>query len=537
MGETNMDIYRVLSGKDGRSQIDRRSFISRALAMGVALPAASLLYANRAAAEPRRGGTVRMATAHGSTTDNLDPAQWLNDFVYGISFASNNYLTEVTPDGSLKGEVIEEWESNPTADEWVFRLRDGIYFHDGRRLRAADVVASINHHLDEKNGSAARPLISGITEMIADGDVAVKFRLKSGNADFPYIFVHWLLPIKPAIENGIDWQSGVGSGGYVLKHFEPGVSAHLERFDGYWKKDRAWFDAIDMLAVADPAARASALSSGQVDLISRPETRMLDRLAAIPGLVVDEVAGGSLHGFPMKVNAPPFDNNDVRLALKYAIDRQELVDKILLGRGAVGNDNPIGPSYRFAATAEELPQRSYDPDRAKFHLKKAGLDKLAVTMHPSNAAFDGAIDAALLYSAKAKAAGIEITVQREPNDGYWSNVWNVKPWSSVYWRAQPTEDLLFSTMLDKDATWNETSFNNDRFQELLLAARAELNSELRREMYVEMQQIVSNEGGSLIPMFNNFTWARSEKVAHDPQVSNQNDLDGLRWTERWWMTE
>lgn len=150
-----MDIYRVLSGKDGHSQIDRRSFISRALAMGVALPAASLLYANRAAAEPRRGGTVRMATAHGSTTDNLDPAQWLNDFVYGISFASNNYLTEVTPDGSLKGEVIEEWESNPTADEWVFRLRDGIYFHDGRRLRAADVVASINHHLDEKNGSAA----------------------------------------------------------------------------------------------------------------------------------------------------------------------------------------------------------------------------------------------------------------------------------------------------------------------------------------------------------------------------------------------
>ena len=83
---------------------------------------------------------------------------------------------------------------------------------------------------------------------------------------------------------------------------------------------------------------------------------------------------GTLHfTFPMRVDMAPFkDNNDLRLALKYAFDREDALKTILRGYGALGDDHPISPANRYFAS--EIPQRPYDPDRAKFHLKKAGME-------------------------------------------------------------------------------------------------------------------------------------------------------------------
>jgi peptide/nickel transport system substrate-binding protein len=145
-------------------------------------------------------------------------------------------------------------------------------------------------------------------------------------------------------------------------------------------------------------------------------------------------------------DVPPFDNNDVRLALKYAIDREELVKQILRGFGQVDNDHPIGPNQRYFAS--ELPQRTFDPENARFHMKKAGMEGETLKMHVGDAAFAGAIDTAVLIQDQAAKAGIKIGVVREPDDGYWSNVWMKKPWSACYWGGRPTEDLsLVSIML------------------------------------------------------------------------------------------
>ena len=188
----------------------------------------------------------------------------------------------------------------------------------------------------------------------------------------------------------------------------------------------------------------------------------------------------------MRTDTAPFDNNDVRLALKYALDREALLKTVLRGHGAVGNDHPISPANYYHAS--ELPQRTYDPDKAKFHLKKAGLTSLSVDLSAADAAFAGAVDAAVLYREHAAVAGIEINVVREPNDGYWSNVWMNKPWGMCYWGGRPTEDWMFSTSYAAGASWNDSFWNHERFNKLLLLARAELDeTHLRREMYVEMQ--------------------------------------------------
>jgi peptide/nickel transport system substrate-binding protein len=169
-------------------------------------------------------------------------------------------------------------------------------------------------------------------------------------------------------------------------------------------------------------------------------------------------------------------------------------------------------------------------------LKKAGLSNHTFTIHASNAAFAGGEDAALLYSEQARKAGINITVKREPKDGYWKNVWMKKPWSMSYYSGKPTADWMFSQAYSIESKWNETFWTNKRFNDLLVDARSELNNDKRRDMYGEMQHIMWNEGGTIIPLFGDFVYAINKKVKFGALAGNY-DLDGLRCSERWWFAD
>ena len=150
-----------LKGLYTRGQMDRRAFISRALALGLTLPGAMSLAMAAQAATPKRGGKLRIGLTGGATGDSLDPGQILDGFMINVSFGQlRNCLTEVAPDGSLVGELAESWESSPDAISWTFKLRDGVEFHNGKSLTAEDVVASINHHRGKDNKSAAKGIMA-----------------------------------------------------------------------------------------------------------------------------------------------------------------------------------------------------------------------------------------------------------------------------------------------------------------------------------------------------------------------------------------
>ncbi|MEQ8654868.1 MAG: ABC transporter substrate-binding protein [Kiloniellales bacterium] len=521
----------LIAGVEG-GRWSRRRVLQGAVASGAALGAASLWRPGQAeAGTPKRGGIFRVGLHDANTADTLDPATANGEFTVEMAYAIRNCLTEILPDGTVVGELAEGWEASSDAAQWTFTLREGITFHNGKPLTAADVRDSLLYHLGEDSKSGGKALLATVTDIKADGNKVI-ITTSSGYADLPYALADFHFTVCPSDGAGKIDVSGPGTGPYVVEMFEAGVGADLTRNPNYFKDGRAHFDGVKFLAINDPAARANALLTDEVDAISDIELKTARLFAQQDEVVIDDVPSGAHATLPMDMRVAPFDNHDVRMALKLAIDRQGAVDRALRGFGSIGNDQPISPSMPYYTP---LPQREYDPEKAKHHLKKAGLDSLKVTLSAADSAFNGAVDLAVLYSEDAKKAGIDIEVKREPNDGYWSNVWMKKPFVVSTWSARPTPDVMFSTAYKSGADWNESRFSNERFDKLLAEAKSELDNVKRTELYHEMMQIVRDDGGVVIPFFRNRVMGRRTNVEHEAKISGISPLDGSRAAERWWF--
>lgn len=507
--------------------MNRRGLLKTGVAAGVLAATGMPLRA-----QMMRGGKLTAGLSGANTSDSWDARTHSDIFmIASCQGAVFDSLTEVAADGSLVGELAESWEASADAKTWTFNLRQGVTFHNGKSFGADDVIESLQMHVGEDSKSAAKPIVEAIAEMNKITDSQVQFVLAAGNADFPYLMSDYHLMMYPAgmIDEGI--ANGIGTGLYQVQSFDPGVRMTASRYADHYKGDSAgFFDEIEYIAINDNTARMNALMTGQVDAINRIDFKTEALLNANPNVRIQEVTGNQHYTFPMLTGTAPFNDVNVRKALKYGINRQELVDKILLGHGQVGNDSPIGPANPYYLEMEQL---EYDPDQARFYMQQAGLDSIDVDLSASSAAFEGAVDAAQLYQASAAAAGININVIQEPADGYWSNVWLKKPWCASYWSGRATEDWMFSTAYEAGAPWNDSQWDHPRFQELLLSARAELDSAKRAEQYGEMQMILRDEGGVIIPMFANYVQALSMSIQTPETVGNLWQMDNGRMAERW----
>jgi peptide/nickel transport system substrate-binding protein len=518
-----------------KGKITRRDFISRLSALGITtLVLPTLLPVTTHAEVPRKGGRLRLGMAGGSTTDSLDPATMTDAMMYNINWQVRNCLVEVDYQGQLVPELAESWDPSPDAATWTFQLRKGVEFHNGKTLEAGDVIYSINHHRGKDSKSAAKGIVDPIQDIKVDGKHMVVFTLKESNADFPFTMSDPHLSIVPAGTKGADWKKGIGTGGYALIHFEPGYNTLTKRNPNYWKEGRAHFDDVETIGIPNVTSRIVDLHRGIFDVMNRFDLRLNHLLPRARDIQIINVTGTKHFSIPMLTDREPFNNEDVRLALKYAINREELLKKILLGYGSLGNDHPIAPAQKYHAS--ELPQRQYDPDKARYLMKKAGMLDYTFKLHAAEAAWPGvkSADAAMLYSAHAAKAGIKIDVLVESDDGYWSNVWMKKPWAMSYWSGRVTADLMFSTAYAADSTWNDMFWKHERFNRLLKEARAELNDAKRSEMYLEMQRIVHDEGGVIIPLFANNIDVAKQNIQFENPAGNW-ELDGHRCAERWWF--
>lgn len=513
--------------------ISRRSFMQQAMAAGLTATVATGAWTGSARAQPKQGGTFRVASHDGATSDSHDPGAYLNFSTYLLANAYRSYLTAIKSDSSLGPDIAKEWHASPDAAEWTFALDQRAVFHSGRKVLADDVIASLNHHRGDKSTSAAKAMLKVVKDIVKNDDHSITIKLNLGMADLPWLLTDVHLAICPGNSDGsLNWQSGDGSGPYNLVTCEFGRGFDFQRHDA-WHLEGAYFDAVSIIVVNDPSARQAALIANQVDAVTQVELKTLSLLKRNPNIKIINLPSGTAITMPMHTDKAPFDNVDVRNALKYAINRKDMIEKVEFGAAALGNDfhqSPDMPNF-----PKGIPQREYDPDQARSLLKKAGMDGLTVDLSTADSVTSGAVDMAVLFAEHAKAAGIQINVVREPNDGYWSDVWLKKPFCVSQWGERPTPDVMYSTAYAARTAWNESRWDNARFNELLLKARAELNDSLRAEMYREMAIISRDQGGTVLPMFLNLVFASRSNVMQPDKIAVNWSLDGARGTSRWWF--
>ena len=498
--------HMVADVKAGR--LGRREFIGRAGALGLSAAAASTLLASGGvAATPRRGGELHVATEYSGAEETFDPTKMTNATDVQRAYQVYNRLTNLDRDMNVVPNLAVEWEGRNDASEWTFVLRDGVEFHNGKSLTAADVLFSFSEHIKEGSESPSKPLLASIVDMRADGDKAVKITLDSGNADFPTQIAH---DYHTSIVQE-DWKDGdpvVGTGPYRLVEATPGLESVTEKFANYWNEEAGHVAAVVTRGIPDTAARSNALRSGDIDLGTDMGPRLASLLDQDPGVNVVSTPAGSWFAWVMAVDRAPTDDPDLRLALKHAVDRQYLVDNVLLGHGKVGNDFPVNPGLPTYCHA--IPQHDYDPDKARFHWAKTGLSSIELAI--SNAAHANAIDCSVVLQEQARAAGIDIQLNRVPDDGYWSHTWMQVPFCVTGWNSRPTADAILTIAHQCGGSWNETFWCDERFDELLVQGRLATDPAKRLEIYCEACSLLHDDGGLFLPFFTSYIEAVRVRV-------------------------
>ena len=219
------------------------------------------------------------------------------------------------------------------------------------------------------------------------------------------------------------------------------------------------------------------------------------------------------------------------LGLKHGIDRQKIVDNVFSGYASIGNDQTVGPANPFFNTT--LKPKKYDPDRARFHFKKAGISG-PFELQVSDGAYTGATDSGVIFQESVKAAGAEISLKRVSGDGYWDNVWLKVPFCSVYWGNRPTADLQLSLQFLSDSAWNDTRFKNAKLDKLIVDARVELNQKKRYELYGEAQRVISEEAGMICFAVGDQMDGASTKL-RGLSPHPRYELNDLRIAEKGWF--
>jgi peptide/nickel transport system substrate-binding protein len=513
--------------RDG--QLSRRDFLAAMSALGVSATAAGgfLTSAKALAATPKKGGLARAASNLHGPDDQMDPIVFTSGIDYTRGRATYNNLVQMLDGMSLHPELAEEWTPNSDATEFTFKIQKGVEFHDGSSLTADDVVWSMNRHLGDDSPSVIKAFFTNVAEWKKVDSHTVKAILSSPDSDLPAKLSEKQAKIvKMGTE---DFRKGNGTGPYLLESFAPGVRSTHVRNPNYWR-DGPNFDALEVTAITDPIARVNALIAGDMDLIYTVDAKGVRLIEQSEGVHINSTPSGLYGGICCLKNTAPGESDDFVKGLQFIQDRERIVRSILKGHGTVGNDHPVGPAYG-ADHCAELPQREFDPDRAKFHLDKSGYTSAELFVAP---VISGIEEVCLLMQANLKKIGFDLKIKKVPTDGYWGAVWMKEPLNVVSWNMRPTANAMLSIQFAPGAAWNDTFWNDDRFGELLKLQLAETNTEKRHEMLCEMQGLVNTGSGMVIPAHVNILDGVSDKIKGIPSVP-VGAMGAYEWVEFAWM--
>ena len=509
----------------------RRELLTMLLAGGVALSAGGLVVgraSNAVAATPKSGGNLKAAGWSSSTADTLDPAKASLSTDYVRCCSLYNRLTFIDKAGVTQMELAESFESKD-AKIWTVKLRKGVTFHDGKELTADDVVFSLKRHLDPGVGSKVAKIAAQMTGFKAIDKSTVEITLADPNADLPTILAlhHFMI----VADGTTDFSKGNGTGAFVLKTFDPGNRSVVEKNKNYWKSGQPYLDSFEFFAISDDNARVNALLSGDIHYAASINPRSMKLIDGQSGFTLSKTTSGNYTNLNMRLDMTPGNKKDFVDGMKSLVNREQIVKSALRGLGEVANDQPVSPANIYHNN--DLKPKAFDPDKAKFHFQKAGVLGQSIPVIASDAA-TSSIDMAMIIQAAGANIGMKLDVQRVPSDGYWDNYWLKAPIHFGNINPRPTPDILFSLLYASNAPWNESQYKSEKFDKMLIEARGLLDQVKRKQIYAEMQVMIAEEAGTIIPAYISNVDALSSKV-HGLEANPLGGMMGYAMAEYLWL--
>ena len=344
----------------------RKLFAILAVAVSTALFLPTLA---SAAETPKSGGTLRYGTV--SEVSSLDPHVYVGSAWKVLMEAIYSTLVSFNQDGEMVPELAESFET-PDARTFVFKLRQGITFHDGTPLTAEDVKFSLERIQNPDTGGTLRPNLEGATVTVVDERTV---RIEKPQPDATLLSVLALpeasIVSKSWIESGPNVKAETnGTGPFMLEDYETAVRAVLARNPEYFVSGQPYLEGVEFRMIKNDDARVNALRTGALDMIDFVPWKDIDALRGLPNLTV-ESAGGAFMNLWFNATKKPFDDPNVRKAFAMAIDREGISKAAFFGHGAPLYGPPTTEDSPFY-NADLAGSFKHDPAQAKALLAEAG---------------------------------------------------------------------------------------------------------------------------------------------------------------------
>jgi peptide/nickel transport system substrate-binding protein len=441
----------------------------------------------------KSGGLLIHGATGGGAKDTIDPHQpvtaadiaRVSNLFEPLLFWDNNY--------ELQSAVAESVEASADAKTWTIKLRQGVTFHNGKTVTAADALFSIQRVADPKAPLSAGGQLSQIIDFASTkvvDDNTLSLVLNTPYAILDTLLAEYTLGIIPS---DFDIANPVGTGAFAYKSFEPGKTSSFTRYEDYWG-DKAFVDELQIQDFSDDTAKVNALQANQIQTLDNLPYNLIDTLKGAGAGVLIADSGGWVP-FTMRVDQAPFNDVKVRQAMRLIVDRQAMIDQTLSGYGNLGNDMyaPLDVNY-----ASDLPQREQDIDQAKSLLASAGQSDLQVELFTGDDISSVAPAAANLFVEQAKQAGVTVKVTKKNpfyDDDYLSYTFAQDFWNT---RNYIPQAVVGTFPPDQGGTYNETHWDNSDHRDLVNAAAKELDEAKRKDLLHQAQEIEYNEGGLII---------------------------------------
>jgi peptide/nickel transport system substrate-binding protein len=502
------------------AEFGRRQFLRGIAGAGVLAGGGSLLAAcggsssgpaqhlDQASHSLKRGGDLKLGLTGGSSSDTLDPHKSLT--YIDTSRLQSLYQPLVQLNAQAQVEYVLAESITPhrgSLSEWVINLRRGVTFHDGKAFTASDVLFTFQRVYS--NGFTGKFGLGPIdlTHTKALDPHTVLVRLTTPFSSFAeQLAAFWYnLYIAP---DGFTPAKPVGTGAFVYQSFTPGQRSVFTRNPHYWKSGLPYADTLTIIDFSDNTTLQAALSTGVIQGAGALDGPQIASLATTGGIKTVVSHSGEIVPFTMRVDQPPFNDVNVRQAMRLLVDRPQLIDSALDGYGVVANDlfSPYDPDFDHSLVR---PAQG-DIQQAKFLLKKAGQEGLTVTLTTSAVA-TGTVAMATVLAAQAKAAGVTIKLSNVPAGVFFGPSYLKWTFGQDYYNYYPYLAQVAESML-RASPFNETHTSNPRYTNLYNQANATASPTLRQEIIREMQNYDFNEGGYIVPAYIDVLDAYSEKI-------------------------